>query len=65
MIKLKKAKKRKKKIEEEKEQGEGATPEATRAQNAADDDNASDPSSVITLDDQEVKNIPRLGSSPL
>ena len=46
--------------EEEAERGD-TDAETTRAQNAADDDNASDPSSLITLDDQEVKNVPRTG----
>jgi len=46
--------------EEEAERGD-TDAETTRAQNAADDENASDPSSLITLDDQEVKNIPRTG----
>ena len=46
--------------EEEAERGD-TDAETTRAQNAADDENASDPSSLITLDDQEVTNIPRTG----
>ena len=46
--------------EEEAERGD-TDAETTRAQNAADDENASDPSSLITLDDQEVTNIPKTG----